>query len=216
MKSEKKVNLNKKKLGIIILAIVLILVIILIKLFSNSKNTELQLDEFEKIAVYRYLENDLLSIENVYRISGKSDYNEIEIFQSKLKQALDRYFVNNSDTEVESSVILENIDSKYIPDNIDFHGILVSDYEYNFEKNTFVKSPGANSALAGIESMANVFDYSNEKVSIQKIEKTNDTQYNVYFNIINSVGNNNTVLNTGNAILEIKNNDLNINSCTIN
>lgn len=211
-----KIKLNYKKLGIAIaiLLIFIIAIILIINLVKN-KNKELKFDEFEKIAIYNYFENELLDVETLYQVSGNSNYNELEIFQTKLKQALDNYFLSNSGNEVNSASILSSIESKYIPDNVDFHGILVSDYEYNFENDTFVKSPGANPGLSNIESQVSGMDYSNQKSSVQKIEKLEENKYKIYFNIIDIINSEN-ILDTGDIIVHIENNEFVIDSCTIN
>lgn len=216
MKSQKKskIKLNYKNIGIVF-AIILIIIIAIILVINLNKDKELKFDEFEKIAIYNYFENDLLNVETLYQLSGKSTYNELEVFQSKLKQALDNYFLNNSSNEVDSALILSSIESKYIPDNVDFHGILVSDYEYNFENDTFVKSPGANPGLSNIESQVSGIDYSNQTSKVQKIEKLDDNKYKIYFNITDSVNTEN-IFNSGDAILHIENNDFIIDSCSIN
>ena len=110
-----KKNLNYKRLAIIL---IILIFIILIALFFGvfSKNKNLKLDDFEKISIYNYLEND-----------GKTGYNELQLFQSKLKQTLDIYFSEHSELEVSTSTILDLIDPSYIPESVDFHGIIVSD-----------------------------------------------------------------------------------------
>ena len=56
-----KKNLNYKRLAIIL---IILIFIILIALFFGvfSKNKNLKLDDFEKISIYNYLENDVISI----------------------------------------------------------------------------------------------------------------------------------------------------------
>ena len=121
-----KKNLNYKRLAIIL---IILIFIILIALFFGvfSKNKNLKLDDFEKISIYNYLENDVLNIEKLYKLSGKTGYNELQLFQSKLKQTLDIYFSEHSELEVSTSTILDLIDPSYIPESVDFHGIIVSD-----------------------------------------------------------------------------------------
>ena len=214
MKVQKKFKISKKT---IVIAIAILLVILAIILITNlSKNKALNFDEFEKIAIYNYLEKEVLDVTTIYKTSGKIEYNDSQIFQAKLKQSLDTYFANNSSSEVSTSEILGTINSSYIPENIDFHGILVSDYQYNPENSSFRKSPGANSNLAGIELSANNIDYSNKKTSIQKIEKTSDNKYKISFNIVDSMVENSTVEASGEAIILIENNHYKIESCNIN
>lgn len=214
MKVQKKLKISKKT---IVIAIAILLVILAIILITNlSKNKALNFDEFEKIAIYNYLENEVLDVTTIYKTSGKIEYNDSQIFQAKLKQSLDTYFANNSSSEVSTSEILGRIDSTYIPDSLDFHGIIVSDYQYNPENNSFRKSPGANSNLAGIELSANNLDYSNKKTSVQQIEKTSDNKYKVSFNIVDSMVENSTIEASGEAIILIENNNYKIESCNIN
>ena len=216
MKVEKKLNknLNISKLAIMLSVIVLVIIIALL-IINSSKNKSLVFDDFEKIAIYNYLENDVLDVTTLYKMSGKIDFNDTQIFQAKLKQALDSYFDNTSETEVPTYEIVEKIESVYVPENLDFHGIIVSDYIYNPENNSFKKSPGANANLSGIETSANAIDYSNKKTAIQKIEKISDNKYKISFNIIDSIVENSNVEASGETIILIENNNYKIESCNI-
>ncbi len=218
VKKKKNFKFDHKKLAIFIIIMVVLIVSIVVIAVYLSKNHTLEFNDFERIAVYNYLEDDLLDVATLYDLAGKSEYNDIEIFQSKLKRALDSYFAsNNSANEVSTSEIMSLVDSKYIPSGVDFHGIIVSDYTYNPENDTFEKTPGANSNIAGIEAGANSIDYSDKKAIVQTIEETSDDKYKVIFNIVDSmVIDNPTTEATGEVILSIKNNDFNIDSCTIN
>lgn len=217
VKKKKKFKFDYKKLAIfIVIMLILIVSVVLIALYV-SKNRTLNFNTFEKVAIYSYLEDDLLDVSTLYNLSGNSDYNEMQVFQSKLKQALDSYFASNSSAnEVSTSEAMSLVDSKYVPSGVDFHGIIVSDYTYNPENDTFTRTPGANANMAGIESEVNSFDYSDKKASVQSIEKTSDDKYKVIFNIVNSMIDNPTPEATGEAILSIKDDELNIDSCTIN
>lgn len=219
MKVEKKSikNLNYQKLAIVIAAIILIivLVVVLAKVFS-SKNKELNFDEFEKVAIYGYLEDNLLDVSKIYQSSGKSTYNELQVFQSKLKQALDSYFSTHSEKKVATSTILGMVNSEYVPASVDFHGIVVSDYEYDPETDSFVQSIGANANIAGIEADVNSVNYSDKKADVQKIEKTSDNKYKVSFNIVNSIVGSDSVEATGEAIISLQDDKLILDSCTLN
>ena len=141
----------------------------------------------------------------------------MQVFQSKLKQALDSYFASNSSAnEVSTSEAMSLVDARYVPSGVDFHGIIVSDYTYNPENDTFIKTPGANANIAGIEAEVNSIDYSDKKAIVQNIEKTSDDKYKVIFNIVNSMIDNPTPEATGEVILSIKDDEFNIDSCTIN
>lgn len=212
--SSKKLDYKKIAIAVAILVFLIVMIVLIVK--QSTKDSELKLNDFEKIAVYNYLEDDLLDVATLYQLSGKTDHNEMQIFQSKLKQALDTYFTSHSESEVSTSTIIGLIDSKYVPSNVDFHGIVVSDYEYNPEKDSFVKSIGANANISGIESEINSIDYSDKKASVQKIEKTKDNKCKVTFNIVSSIISSDSVEATGEAILSIQDDDLKIDSCTIN
>lgn len=210
----KKLDYKKVAIAVGILVFLVVLIILIVK--QSTKNSELKLNDFEKVAIYNYLEDNLLDVETLYNLSGKTGYNELQLFQSKLKQALDTYFANHSESEVSTSTVVGLIDSKYVPEGVDFHGIVVSDYEYNPENDTFVKSIGANANISGIEAEINSLNYFDKKASVQKIEKTKDNKCKVTFNIINTIIGNDSVEASGEAILSIKDNDLIIDSCTIN
>lgn len=217
VKKKKNFKFDYKKLAIfIVIMVILIVSVVLIALYV-SKNHTLNFNTFEKVAIYNYLEDDLLDVSTLYNLSGNSDYNVMQVFQSKLKQALDSYFASNSSAnEVSTSEVMSLVDSKYVPSGVDFHGIIVSDYTYNPENDTFTRTPGANANIAGIEAEVNSIDYSDKKASVQSIEKTSDDKYKVIFNIVNSMIDNPTPEATGEAILSIKDDELNIDSCTIN
>ena len=218
MKVEKKSskNLNSKKLIITLISVIAIVVVIfsIVKLFS--KDNSLEFNDFEKAAIYGYLEDTVLDIQKVYQLSGASQYNELQIFQANLKQALDSYFATSSDTSVPTSTILGMVNSNSIPASLDFHGIVVSDYEYNPETDSFEKAPGANANLAGIEADASSITYSDKKASVQKIEETEDHKYKVSFNVVNSMIDDGTPEATGEAIILLQDGELILESCTIN
>ena len=217
VKKKKNFKLDYKKLAIFVVIMVILIVSVVLIAMYVSKNHTLNFDTFEKVAIYSYLEDDLLDVATLYNLSGNSDYNEMQVFQSKLKQALDSYFASNSSAnEVSTSEAMSLVDSKYIPSGVDFHGIIVSDYTYNPENDTFTRTPGANANIAGIEAEVNSIDYSDKKASVQNIEKTSDDKYKVIFNIVNSMIDNPTPEATGEVILSIKDDELNIDSCTIN
>ena len=201
-------------LKVFFIVIILVILFIVWGIFSN-KNTESKLNDFETICIHGYLENDVLDVFTLYKLSGKIKYNETEIFQSKLKQALDTYFSNNSKTEVSASTVVGMVDSNFTPKSLDFNGIVVSDYEYNSERNVFVKSPGAYSNISGIEASASNFDFSENKASVKSIEKTSDNKYKVIFDIVNFI-HNNSIENSGEAVISIQDDVLKVDSCIIN
>lgn len=205
-KNEKK---NYKKIAIIAIIIILILTIIIVIINKLTKNNELKFNEFEKTAIYGYLENNVLDVETLYKISGKSEFNEMQTFQAKLKLTLDKYFKEHEGNSVSTSTILELIDSKYIPKTVDFHGIIMSNYEFNANDNTFVKSKNTNLNIAIMESQINQIDYTNRKASVEKIEKETENKYKITFNIIN----NQNIENSGNAVILLENGKFTIEDC---
>lgn len=216
-KKTKKQSNDYKIIAVIVAIIIIAIIILAIAISKTNKNKELKLDEFEKIAVYGYLEDNVLDVTTLYQKSGKSNFDEFQLFQAKLKQVLDEYFVGTTDNSVETSTILGLIDSKYVPENVDFHGILVSDYEFNSEKDTFVKAPGAYAGMGNIETEINNVEYSNKKATIQKIEKQEKNKYKVSFNIVdNMMTENNIIDSTGDAIINLKDGNIVIESCEIN
>lgn len=218
MKVEKKSskNLNSQKVVIAIIAIIVIVAVIFAIINISSKDKALEFNDFEKAAIYGYLEDTVLDIQKVYQLSGASQYNELQIFQANLKQALDSYFATSSDTSVPTSTILGMVNSNSIPASLDFHGIVVSDYEYNPETDSFEKAPGANANLAGIEADASSITYSDKKASVQKIEETEDHKYKVSFNVVNSMIDEGTPEATGEAIILLQDGEIILESCTIN
>lgn len=218
MKVEKKSskNLNSQKVVIAIIAIIVIVAVIFAIINIFSKDKALEFNDFEKAAIYGYLEDTVLDIQKVYQLSGASQYNELQIFQANLKQALDSYFATSSDTSVPTSTILGMVNSNSIPASLDFHGIVVSDYEYNPETDSFEKAPGANANLAGIEADASSITYSDKKASVQKIEETEDHKYKVSFNVVNSMIDDGTPEATGEAIISLQDGEIILESCTIN
>lgn len=144
VKKKKNFKFDYKKLAIfIIIMVVLIVSVVLIAMYV-SRNKTLNFDNFEKIAIYSYLEDDLLDVDTLYKISGKSNYNELSevnsidysdkkaIVQSIEKTSDDRYkvifkivnsmVIDNPSTEATGEVILSiqrdelNIDSCTIND----------------------------------------------------------------------------------------------------
>ena len=218
MKVEKKSskNLNSQKVVIAIIAIIVIVAVIFAIINISSKDKALEFNDFEEAAIYGYLEDTVLDIQKVYQLSGASQYNELQIFQANLKQALDSYFATSSDTSVPTSTILGMVNSNSIPASLDFHGIVVSDYEYNPETDSFEKAPGANANLAGIEADASSITYSDKKASVQKIEETEDHKYKVSFNVVNSMIDEGTPEATGEAIILLQDGEIILESCTIN
>lgn len=211
----KKKNLNYKRIALVV-AIILAIIIIVVISINSKNNKKLEFDKFEEISIYGYLENSVLDVYELYQISGKADYDELQIFQAKLKQELDSYFANSTENSVATNTIVSAIDAKYVPEFVDFHGIIVSGYEYNPEKNTFVKSKNAYSNLSEIENEINNIDFSNQKAIVKQIEKTDDDKYKVFFDIVDDNSIDSIAKDSGEAILSISDNTLVIDSCNIN
>ena len=131
---EKFLNFIKKfKIQILIIVIILIIAICL-AVFLPSKNTEkeLQFSDFEKVAIYDYLENDLLDMQTLYLTANNSNLNDVEKIQVQVQNALDNYFSNNpSATSISVGEINSILSSEYGIDTslVDFHGLVLSNYE---------------------------------------------------------------------------------------
>ena len=215
-KTEDKLSDKKNRITIFcaIIAIAIIVISLLCAfLFKPSK--ELQLSEFEKIAIYGYLE-DYLSLDRLYMLSGKASYDDLQYTQSRVKEILDSYYESHNASIIPTSVITSELETKYnIPSNtIDFHGILVSNYEYLPEEDAFERVEGANNGLASIESQVQIDANSTDKLSITNIEKISDTSYIIYFDIISSIEN--SVSKTGTATISVINGNYELENCVIN
>lgn len=217
-KTEEKTFDNKNKIIIIcaIIAIAIIIITLLcVFLFKPSK--ELKLSDFERIAIYGYLE-DYLSLDKIYMLSGKSSYDNLQYTQSKVKEVLDSYYETNHEDTIPTSVITSELDSKYdiSSDTLDFHGILVSDYEYLPEEDAFRRVEGANSGLSSIENQVQMTTNSGDKLSVKNIEKISNNSYTVYFDIVDSTTQDSVVSETGTATISVINGSYELESCTIN
>lgn len=216
---EKKCKCNEKTriLSFSIFFAIFVIVFSLIMGIALRPSKFLELSEFEKIAIYGYLE-DYLSLDKLYMLSGKSSYDNLQYNQSKVKEILDSYYEEHNENIIPTSIITSELEAKYnIPSNsIDFHGILVSNYEYLPEQNAFQRVEGANSGMASIETQVNSIANSNDKkISITNIERLSDISYIVHFNIVSS-NSENTTSETGNATISINNGIYELESCNIN
>ena len=206
--------LKKYKLPVIIIVIVLIIVILLAIFLSNRKTEkELELSDFEKIAIYNYLENDLLDMQTIYLKSNNSELNEVEMIQVQVQDALDNYFANNPNaTSVSTSVIYSILSNNYDIDSslVDFHGIVLSNYEYNPDTNEIVINN--NSDVQPDMSLNAEFDnLDNQKLDITKITELPDGQYKVYGNILD----NESIISTAEIVLKLENDTIQIGECSI-
>ena len=201
-------------LPVIIIVIVLIIVILLAIFLSNRKTEkELELSDFEKIAIYNYLENDLLDMQTLYLKANNSNLNDVEMIQVQVQDALDNYFANNPNaTSVSTSVIYSILSNNYDIDSslVDFHGIVLSNYEYNPDTNEIVINN--NSDVQPDMSLNAEFDnLDNQKLDITKITELPDGQYKVYGNILD----NESIISTAEIVLKLENDTIQIGECSI-
>lgn len=206
--------LKKYKLPVIIIVIVLIIVILLAIFLSNRKTEkELELSDFEKIAIYNYLENDLLDMQTLYLKANNSNLNDVEMIQVQVQDALDNYFANNPNaTSVSTSVIYSILSNDYDIDSslVDFHGIVLSNYEYNPDTNEIVINN--NSDVQPDMSLNAEFDnLDNQQLDITKITELPDGQYKVYGNILD----NESIVSTAEIVLKLENDTIQIGECSI-
>lgn len=217
-KSLKKVNL--KLIGsiliiFIILAIILGIVFLLKK--DEVKSNELQLSEFERIAIYNYLENDLLNM-SVLNILSNYGNDTLELYREEVKYILDTYFSENTEeTFIPSNMVYELLQEKFgsNAEEIDFHGILINGYEYDIENDGFTKEED--------NFFYDSFLMDNNQICfVNKIEKLSDVSYKVYIDIVDKTipdisrenyKENNYVLETAEVIINIENGNLVIQSC---
>ncbi len=218
MTKKKNVNLkiNYKKLGITI-AVIILLIILITVIVNIRKNSSLKLKPFEKAAVYGYIEDSILDVSTIYNYSGNTLYNDTQIFQANLKQALDDYFSSHPNAkEISTSEALSLVNSSYMPSSLDFHGIVVSDYTYNPDKETLTRTPGTNPGLSGIEASAMGTDYSSKKAVVTDLKKTSKDTYQVTFNIVEANSENATPEDSGSAIISFKDGIIKLDSCELN
>lgn len=206
--------LKKYKLPVIIIVIVLIIVILLAIFLSNRKTEkELELSDFEKIAIYNYLENDLLDMQTLYLKANNSNLNDVEMIQVQVQDALDNYFANNpSATSVSTSVIYSILSTEYDIDSslVDFHGIVLSNYQYNPETDEIVINNDSN-VQPDMSLNAEFDNLDNQKLDITKITELPDGQYKVYGNILD----NESIISTAEIVLKLENDTIQIGECFI-
>ena len=212
---EKFLNFIKKyKIQILIIVIILIITICL-AVFLPSKDTEqeLQFSDFEKVAIYDYLENDLLDMQTLYLTANNSELNDVEMIQVQVQNALDNYFSNNpSATSVSVNEIYSILSNEYGIDTslVDFHGLVLSNYEYNPETDEIIIN--GNTDIQPDTTLNNEFaNLDNQKLEITKITQISDNQYKVYGNILD----NDSVISTTEITLKLENDTLQIETCYI-
>lgn len=212
---EKFLNFVKKnKLFIIIVLIILVVAIFLIAfLSSKSGEKELNFSDFERVAIYNYFENDFLSVSDLYLKANNSNLNDVEILQVQVQNALDNYFSNNPDsTSISVSEINSILSTDYNIDTslVDFHGLVLSNYEYNPETDEIIVN--ADSNVQANNSLYNEFqNYDNQSLEITKITQLSDNQYKVYANILD----NDSVISTAEVTLKLENDVFTIENCSI-
>lgn len=206
--------IKKYKIVFITVALIIIIAIcIIIFLSTRITEKELNLSDFEKIAIYNYLENDLLNMQTLYLKANNSDLNEIESLQVQVQDALDNYFSDNPNaTSVSVSEINSILSSEYNIDTslVDFHGLVLSNYEYNPETDEIVIN--ADSTIQANDSLYNEFaNLENQTLKITKITQISDKQYKVYGNILE----NDDVISSAEITLTLENDTLTIEDCSI-
>lgn len=206
--------IKKYKIVFITVALIIIIAIcIIIFLSTRITEKELNLSDFEKIAIYNYLENDLLNMQTLYLKANNSDLNEIESLQVQVQDALDNYFSDNPNaTSVSVSEINSILSSEYNMDTslVDFHGLVLSNYEYNPETDEIVIN--ADSTIQANDSLYNEFaNLENQTLKITKITQISDKQYKVYGNILE----NDDVISSAEITLTLENDTLTIEDCSI-
>ena len=212
---EKFLNFVKKnKLFIIIALIILVIVICLIAFLSGkSSEKELYFSNFERVAIYNYFENDFLNVRDLYLKANNSNLNDVEILQVQVQDALDNYFSNNPDsTSISVSEINSILSDYYNIDTslVDFHGLVLSNYEYNPETDEITVN--ANSNIQANNSLYNEFqNYDNQSLEITQITQISDNQYKVYANILD----NDSVISTAEVTLKLENDAFTIENCSI-
>ena len=213
--TKEKLLENKKFLiigGIIVFAIIVLVVIFLV---LNSSKT-LKLSKFEEIAVYGYLE-DYLSPQELYYISGESSLDELQYLQLQVKKAIDSYAQEyQTDTVPVSSITSALSENKLLKDvNVDFHGIVVSNYEYSPEEDAYIRVEGANSGVAFIEGDIANDSNLNVTTKVKEIKELEKNKFTVYFDLVDSSSD--SVSDSGEVVLSINEEDssFNIDSCKI-
>ena len=214
---EKLLNFIKKyKILILTLAIIIIIAICLIIFLStrdSKTEKELVFSDFEKTAIYHYLEDDLLDIKTLYLKDNNNDLNDVEIIQVQVQDALDNYFANNPNaTSISVSEINSILSSEYNIDTslVDFHGLVLSNYEYNPETDEIIVNDNSDTQpnMALYNEFANL---ENQSLEITKITQLSENEYKVYGNILD----NDSVIATTEVTLKLENNAFAIEDCSI-
>lgn len=216
MKKTEEKNFSKKSLLIYsVIALAVVLAIILFASTGSNKSMNLDLTDFEKIAVYGYLE-DYLSLDKLYLLAGKSSYDDLHYTRSKIKSILDEQYNSNPDSTIPVSIINSELNDKYSIDsnNIDYHGILVSDYEYMPDQNAFRRVEGANKNMGSLENEVDTVSNSNYELSITNINQVSDNSFVVNFDVVDS--SNNSVHQSGNVTVKVIDGTYELENCTIN
>ena len=99
--------------------------------------------------------------------------------------------------------------------NVDFHGIVVSDYEYSPEEDAYIRKDGANRGVSFIESDIVNNTNSNVTTKVKEIKELEKNKYTVYFDLVDNSSD--YVSDSGEVVLSINEEDfsLNIDSCKI-
>lgn len=206
--------IKKYKFILITVAIIIIVAIcLIISLSTRNTETELTFSDFERTAIYNYLENDLLDMQTLYLKANNSNLNDVEMIQVQVQDALDNYFSNNPNaTSISVNEITSILSSEYNMDTslVDFHGLVLSNYEYNPDTDEITISNNSN--IQANDSLYNEFaNIENQTLDITKITQISDHEYKVYGNILD----NDSVISTTEVTLKLENNTFSIESCSI-
>ena len=206
-KAKKKKALN---LNLSLVLVVIILIVIIVILISKKASIK-DLSDFERNAIYNYFENSL-SIEKLYQVSGKSQYDETQYTQSKIKEAADSIYEQKHEKEIKVDEIMSELSKQDISlENIDFRAIVISDYEYSDSEKAFIRKEGANSGISGVENQIQGM-FANETIVVTELKKLKKDSYSISFNIVEKYNKEN-IKESGIATIKIENNTYSIEKC---
>ena len=204
-KKKKALNLNLS----LVLAVIILTVIIVVLI--SKKSSIKDLSDFEKNAIYNYFENTL-SIEKLYQISGKTQYDDTQYTQSKIKEVADLIYEQKHEKEIKVDDIMSELSKQDVSiENIDFRAIVISNYEYSDSQRAFIRTEGANSGISGVETEIQTI-LNNEAIVVTEVKKLKNDSYNISFNIVDKYSRDN-IKESGIATIKIDNNTYSIEKC---
>ncbi len=135
----KKIDIKK----IIVLIILIVIIFLLIDfIFTSNKLTKTtnnnQLSEFEKIALYDYIQNQFLDYNVLHKLDSSNEYSTYQEY-GKLEYAI-AYFMKNNNAQKATVGDIRDAYNKVFGENIDLqNNISTIDYEFNNEKQQYEK-----------------------------------------------------------------------------